>query len=73
MRAITTIENIEIDNEEFYILLDNLNEEDKNIFIKKYLFEESIDKISRDLGLSKDLVYKRLSRGRERIKSHINR
>ena len=31
MRAITTIENIEIDNEEFYILLDNLNEEDKNI------------------------------------------
>ena len=66
-------ESIEIDNEEFYLLLDNLKEEDKNIFIKKYLFEESIDKISRDFGLSKDLVYKRLSRGRERIKSHIKR
>ena len=66
-------ESIEIDNEEFYLLLDSLKEEDKNIFIKKYLFEESIDKISRDFGLSKDLVYKRLSRGRERIKSHIKR
>ena len=66
-------ENIEVDNEEFYLLLNSLKEEDKNIFIKKYLFEESIDKISRDLGLSKDLVYKRLSRGRERIKSHIKR
>ena len=66
-------ENIEVDNEEFYLLLDSLKDEDKNIFIKKYLFEESIDKISRDLGLSKDLVYKRLSRGRERIKSSIKR
>ena len=73
MIVIIIIEIIEIDNEEFYVLLDSLKEEDKNIFIKKYLFEESIDKISRDLGLSKDLVYKRLSRGRERIKSHIKR
>ena len=73
MIVIIIIENIEIDNEEFYVLLDSLKGEDKNIFIKKYLFEESIDKISRDLGLSKDLVYKRLSRGRERIKSHIKR
>ncbi len=66
-------ENIEVDNEEFYLLLNSLKEEDKNIFIKKYLFEESIDKISRDLGLIKDLVYKRLSRGRDKIKSNIKK
>lgn len=64
-------ENLDVDNEDFYILLKNLKEEDKNIFIKKYLFEESIEKIAKDLGVSRDLVYKRLSRGREKIKNEI--
>ena len=64
-------DSIEIDNEEFYMLLKSLKEEDRNIFIKKYLFEESVEKISSDLGLSKDVVYKRLSRGREKIKNEI--
>lgn len=64
-------ESIEIDNEEFYILLKTLKEEDKSIFIKRYLFEDSVDKISKDLGLSKDVVYKRLSRGKEKIKNYL--
>ncbi|MCF0147065.1 MAG: sigma-70 family RNA polymerase sigma factor [Clostridium sp.] len=64
-------ESIEVDNEEFYKLLTDLKEEDKNIFIKRYLFEESVGKISRDLKLSKEAVYKRLSRGKEKIKKHL--
>lgn len=64
-------ESIEIDNEEFYMLLKSLKEEDKSIFIKKYLFEESVEKIANDLGLSKDVVYKRLSRGKEKIKNYL--
>lgn len=64
-------ESIEVDNEEFYILLESLKEEDKNIFIKRYLFEESVEKISKDLGLSKEVVYKRLSRGKEKIKNYL--
>ena len=64
-------ESIEIDNEEFYTLLKTLKEEDKSIFIKRYLFEDSVDKISKDLGLSKDVVYKRLSRGKEKIKNYL--
>ena len=49
----------------------SLKEEDKSIFIKKYLFEESVEKIANDLGLSKDVVYKRLSRGKEKIKNYL--
>lgn len=66
-------ESIEVDNEEFYMLLKTLKEEDKNIFIKRYLFEESVEKISKDLGLSKDVVYKRLSRGKEKIKNYYEK
>lgn len=64
-------ENIEVDNEEFYMLLESLKEEDKKIFIKRYLLDESIEKISEELSLSKDLVYKRLSRGRDKIKNQL--
>lgn len=64
-------ENMEVDNEEFYMLLESLKEEDKKIFIKRYLLDESIEKISGDLKLSKDLIYKRLSRGRDKIKNEL--
>jgi RNA polymerase sigma-70 factor, ECF subfamily len=64
-------ENMEVDNEEFYMLLESLKEEDKKIFIKRYLLDESIEKISGDLSLSKDLIYKRLSRGRDKIKNEL--
>ena len=55
------------------MLLKNLKEEDKKIFIKKYLFEESVEKISNDLRLSKEVVYKRLSRGKEKIKIYYEK
>ncbi|MDV4151657.1 sigma-70 family RNA polymerase sigma factor [Clostridium sp. AL.422] len=64
-------ENIEVDNKDFYILLNNLKEEDKTIFIRKYLFEESVEKIAVELGLSKDVIYKRISRGKEKIRNDI--
>lgn len=63
----------EIDNEGFFDLLKSLKIDDKNIFIRRYLFEESIEKIAKDLGVSKDLVYKRIARGREKIKNNIDK
>ena len=63
----------ELDNEDFYILIKGLKEEDKKIFIKRYIFEESVEKIAKDLALSKEVIYKRLSRGKEKIKSNIMR
>lgn len=57
--------------ESFEELLIDLSNEDKNIFIKRYFFEESIEKIALDLIISKELVYKRLSRGRKKLKEYL--
>ncbi|MNI73532.1 RNA polymerase factor sigma-70 [compost metagenome] len=64
-------DNIQIDDEGFYKLIENLKEKDKVIFVKKYLLDESVDKIAKDINMEKDTVYKRLMRGREKIKEYI--
>jgi RNA polymerase sigma factor, sigma-70 family len=61
----------ELDDESFYNLIESLNEKDKIIFVKKYLLDEPIEKISTELEMSKDSIYKRLIRGREKIKESI--
>lgn len=58
-------------NEEFYKLIKTLKEEDKKIFIKRYLMDESVDKIAKDLDISKEYVYTKLSRGRKKIKERL--
>lgn len=69
---------IEVDNtqtqvneESFYELIKGLKDRDKVIFVRRYLLDESIEKISLDLSLSKEMIYKRLSRGRDKIKEVI--
>lgn len=69
---------IEVDNtqtqvneESFYELIKVLKDRDKVIFVRRYLLDEPIEKISLDLGLSKEMIYKRLSRGRDKIKEVI--
>lgn len=57
--------------ENFKDLLNILNKEDKILFIKRYYFEEDIEKISKDMKMSKDTVYQRLSRGREKLKGEL--
>ncbi|MBL4930219.1 sigma-70 family RNA polymerase sigma factor [Clostridium paridis] len=61
----------EVDDEAFYNLIENLNEKDKVIFVKKYLLDEPIEKISIELKISKEAIYKRLIRGREKIRENI--
>lgn len=53
--------------EEIHSLMDNLKEEDKQIFIRYYLKEESIEIISKDMSLKKDVIYNKLSRGRKKL------
>lgn len=64
-------DDIQIDDEGFYKLIENLKEKDKVIFVKKYLLDESVEKIAKDINMAKDTVYKRLMRGREKIKEYI--
>jgi RNA polymerase sigma factor (sigma-70 family) len=60
----------EID-EEVEKMLQNLSEEDRKIFVKYYLKDREIDEISRDTGLSKSVLYNRLSRGRRKIRKKV--
>lgn len=59
------------DLDKFKKLINILNEEDRVIFVKRYYFEEEIDKIAMDMNLSKTTIYKRLSRGREKLKNEM--
>lgn len=61
----------EEEEENFYLLIRSLNNEDKKIFIKRYLDEYSVQEIASELGLATDTVYSRLSRGRKKIKKII--
>ncbi|KHD38057.1 RNA polymerase sigma70 factor [Clostridium acetobutylicum] len=53
-------------------LLNNLSIKDKEIFIKRYMNDWSIEKISKDMGLTSIAVYNRLSRGRKKLKKVLS-
>lgn len=53
-------------------LLDNENKTDREIFIRKYIFDEDINSITKKLNLSKGAVYNRLWRTRNSIIGKLN-
>lgn len=55
-------------NEGFYSLIENLEAYDREIFIRKYLLLETVEKIAKDLNKNPDSIYMRLSRGRKKLK-----
>jgi RNA polymerase sigma-70 factor (ECF subfamily) len=52
-------------------LLSCLKDEDKKIFIKLYVEQQDINYISNDMGLKKDVIYNRISRGKRKLKKVI--
>lgn len=54
-------------------MLNSLNEEDRAIFIKLYLKQEDMNQISKDLGLSKPVLYNRISRGKTKMRQVAER
>ncbi len=58
-------------NHNFYVLIKELNEKDKEIFIKRYLDEYSVQEIALEFGMTRDTVYSRLSRGRRKLKKRL--
>ena len=59
-------------SEETEEMLNLLSPEDKDIFKKLYIEEFNMDEISDKTGLSKSIIYNKLSRGRNKIKSLFN-
>ncbi|NLU10151.1 MAG: sigma-70 family RNA polymerase sigma factor [Tepidanaerobacter acetatoxydans] len=49
-------------------MLKSLSEEDRGIFIKLYFEDKNMDEVSFDTGLTKPVIYNRLSRGKKRIR-----
>lgn len=55
-------------NDNIYVLIKELNDEDMEIFIKRYITEYSVKEIVSNLGMTSNTVYSRLLRGRKKLK-----
>lgn len=49
-------------------LLSCLKKDDKDLFIKLYVEEKSLDEVSYETGFKKEIIYNRVSRGRRKIR-----
>lgn len=52
-------------------VIEELNEPDREIFIKRYLIQEEIVNIAKSLGINRSVVDNRLSRGRKVLKEKL--
>lgn len=60
-------------SEETQQMLSSLKPQDKELFLRLYVEGESLDEISADSGMSKTVIYNRLSRARKKIRSQFSR
>lgn len=58
--------------EDVYSLLKNLKHKDREIFIKYYIEELELNKISKVLNIKESSIYNRLSRGRKKLRGLIH-
>lgn len=60
-------------SEEMDQMLSCLNDTDKQLFMKLYVEEKEIDVVCEETGMNKNVIYKRLSRGKQKIRSQFSR
>ncbi|MEK5303566.1 sigma-70 family RNA polymerase sigma factor [Bacillus sp. FSL R10-2201] len=58
----------EISNDMEHIL-DHLKKNDKEIFMKHYVEEDSVEEIAEKMGMKTSFIYNRLSRGRKKLRT----
>lgn len=69
-----TTENIIVSKEnrkEFLAAIWELNQQDREIFIRRYFLSEDIENIARTFAVDRNVVYQRLSRGRKLLKEKL--
>lgn len=59
-------------SEETERMLKSLSEKDRKIFKKLYFEDKDMDQVSEDTGLSKSVLYNRISRGKKKMRNTIN-
>lgn len=57
---------------EIEIMLDCLKPKDKQLFIKYYLKGRNVDELSEETGMKRDVIYNRLSRGRNKLRNILS-
>lgn len=57
--------------EELKKLLSCLSEEDKDLFFRRYVKEQSVEEISKEKNMKRSLIYARISRGKKKMKRHM--
>lgn len=70
----TSIENDFILNEnkeEIFEAINYMKKEDREIFIRRYFLDEKIESIANTFGVNRNLIDKRLSRGRKFLKEKL--
>lgn len=60
-------------SEETQQMLSTLKPQDKELFLRLFVEEESLDEVSADSGMSREVIYNRLSRARKKIRSRFSR
>ena len=63
-------QEIEMETEE---LLSSLSPRDRELFRRRYINEESVEEISRDMQLAPSVLYNRLSRGKKKLRNTLRR
>lgn len=57
--------------EELSRLLACLSDEDKDLFYRRYVDEQPIEEIAIEKNMDRNLIYTRISRGKKKIKNHM--
>jgi len=63
------VKEVDIETEK---MLKSLSKQDREIFIKLYFEDKTMDEISNDTGLSKSVIYNRLSRGKKKMRNAVS-
>lgn len=60
-------------DEELDKLLACLCTEDRDLFFRRYVKEESIQQITEETGMSREMIYSRISRGKKRLRRSLKK
>ncbi len=59
--------------ENFEAMISSLNSNDRELFKRLYFHEQEIDEISRQMNLSANVIYNRLSRGKRKLRTYLTK
>ena len=59
-------------SEEVDKMLKYLKPEDRQLFLKLYVEEKTVEQVSQETGMKRETIYNRLSRGKKKLRKEIS-